>query len=205
MNRIVQIEEPDTLLIKVDRAASSTNSMLSLIEWLSGDECHALDEPGLISTLGRRLRALGLPIDRLTLHLMTLHPELIGRTLAWGPGDPVEIHDREHGARQIFANSPLRKVMDSREPLVVGPGDSPHGRWQDIDIFAGRGLVQLMISPLCNADGPVSAAAFGTRRAGGFTPAEIQVLERILPALRNICELRGGRSNSVSSIPMSGR
>ncbi|EJL56485.1 family 3 adenylate cyclase [Rhizobium sp. CF122] len=198
MNRIVQMEETETRVMRGDRAAGSTSSLLSLIEWLSGDECHGLDEPGLISALGRRLRVLGLPIDRLTLHFMTLHPELIGRTLAWAPGDPVEIHDREHGARQIFANSPLRKVMDSREPLVVGSGDSAHGRWQDIDVFAGRGLQQLMIAPLCNADGPVSAVAFGTRRAGGFTPAEIQVLERILPALRNTCELRVMRQVELS-------
>nr|WP_244423740.1 adenylate/guanylate cyclase domain-containing protein [Rhizobium sp. CF122] len=192
------MEETETRVMRGDRAAGSTSSLLSLIEWLSGDECHGLDEPGLISALGRRLRVLGLPIDRLTLHFMTLHPELIGRTLAWAPGDPVEIHDREHGARQIFANSPLRKVMDSREPLVVGSGDSAHGRWQDIDVFAGRGLQQLMIAPLCNADGPVSAVAFGTRRAGGFTPAEIQVLERILPALRNTCELRVMRQVELS-------
>ncbi|MBZ9792273.1 adenylate/guanylate cyclase domain-containing protein [Rhizobium sp. 3T7] len=198
MNRIVELEKTETRVMSGDRAAGSASSLLSLIEWVSGDECHALDEPGLISTLGRRLRVLGLPIDRLTLHLMTLHPELIGRTLAWAPGDPVEIHDREHGARQIFANSPLRKVMDSREPLVVWSGDSAHGRWQDIDVFAGRGLQQLMIAPLCNADGPVSAAAFGTRRAGGFTPAEIQVLERILPALRNTCELRVMRQVELS-------
>ncbi|WP_245505526.1 MULTISPECIES: adenylate/guanylate cyclase domain-containing protein [unclassified Rhizobium] len=192
------MEETETRVMRGDRAAGSTGSLLSLIEWLSGDECHAVDEPGLISALGRRLRVLGLPIDRLTLHLMTLHPELIGRTLAWAPGDPVEIHDREHGVRQIFANSPLRKVMDSREPLVVGSGDSAHGRWQDIDVFTGRGLQQLMIAPLCNADGPVSAVAFGTRRAGGFTPAEIQVLERILPALRNTCELRVMRQVELS-------
>jgi adenylate cyclase len=198
MNRIAQMKETDTRVMRPDRQASATSSLLSLIEWLSGDECHALDEPDLIAVLGRRLRALGLPIDRLTLHLMTLHPELIGRTLAWAPGDPIEIHDRDHGARQIFANSPLRKVMDSREPLVVGPGDGMHGRWQDIDIFAGRGLVQLMIAPLCNADGPVSAAAFGTRRPGGFSPADIQALERILPALRNTCELRVMRQVELS-------
>ncbi|MBB3316918.1 adenylate cyclase [Rhizobium sp. BK176] len=198
MNRIAQIDEAENRMAKADRMAGSTNSLLSLIEWISGDECHALDEPGLISGLGRRLQALGLPIDRLTLHLMTLHPELIGRTLAWAPGEPVEIHDRNHGMRQTFANSPLRKVMDSREPLVVGPGDSVHGRWQGIDIFAGRGLVQLMIAPLCNADGPVSAVAFGTRRPGGFTAAEIQVIERILPALRNTCELRVMRQVELS-------
>ncbi len=168
----------------------NTTAVLGLIEWLTGDECHALDEVGLVSGLGRRLRALGVPVDRLTLHLMTLHPEYIGRTIAWAPSEPVEIHDREHGTRLAIANTPLQKVFESRELLVVGPSQSPHGRWQHIDVFAGRALVQLMIAPLCNADGPVSAAIFGTKRPGGFTSWEMQVIERIIPALRNTSELR---------------
>lgn len=121
---------------------------------------------------------------------MTLHPEFIGRTIAWAPGEPVEIHDREHGARVAISNTPLRKVMETREPLVVDTRESVHGRWQHIDVFADRGLMQLVIAPLCNVDGPVSAAVFGTMRPGGFTATERQVIERILPALRNTSELR---------------
>ncbi|WP_442966507.1 MULTISPECIES: adenylate/guanylate cyclase domain-containing protein [unclassified Rhizobium] len=176
----------------------NTAATLSLIEWLTGDECHALDEAGLVAGLGRRLRALGLPIDRLTLHLTTLHPEFIGRTFAWAPGEPVEIHDREHGSRLALANTPLMKAQEMREPLVVGPGESPHGRWQHIDIFSGRGLVQLIVAPLCNADGPISCAVFATRRPGGFTSGEHVLIERILPALRNTCELRVLRQCELS-------
>ncbi|UVD57783.1 adenylate/guanylate cyclase domain-containing protein [Rhizobium sp. Pop5] len=183
---------------QIKTSAASTGALLSIIEWLSGDECHSLDEAGLVSGLGRKLQALGLPVDRLTLHLMTLHPEFIGRTIAWAPGEPVEIHDREHGARLAIANTPLRKVMESREQLVVGPGESMHGRWQHIDVFADRGLMQLIMAPLCNIDGPVGVAVFGTRRPAGFTASERQVIERILPALRNTSELRTLRQAELS-------
>ncbi|MEZ2132909.1 MULTISPECIES: adenylate/guanylate cyclase domain-containing protein [unclassified Sinorhizobium] len=180
------------------RRGIDAGAILGLIEWLSSDECHALDEPGLLSCLGRRLQALGLPIDRLTLHLTTLHPEFIGRTVAWAPGEPVEIHDREHGARPAFANSPFRKVMETRELLIVGPGDTGHGSWQNIDVYAGRSLVELLIAPLCNADGAIGAAAFCTRRPGGFADSERQLIERILPSLRNACELRVLRHAELS-------
>ncbi|PDT05391.1 adenylate cyclase [Rhizobium chutanense] len=186
----IHVPDADRFPPRAAGNAVSTGALLSVIEWLSGDECHALDEAGLVSGLGRRLQALGLPVDRLTLHLMTLHPELIGRTIAWAPGEPVEIHDREHGARVAISNTPLRKVMETREPLVVGIGESAHGRWQHIDVFADRGLMQLVIAPLCSVDGPVSAAVFATRRPGGFTAVEQQLIERILPALRNTSELR---------------
>jgi adenylate cyclase len=180
------------------RSGINTAATLNLIEWLTGDECHALDEAGLVAGLGRRLQALGLPVDRLTLHLTTLHPEFIGRTFAWAPGEPVEIHEREHGTRTALANTPLIKAQDMREMLVVGPGESPYGRWQHIDIFNGRRLVQLIVAPLCNADGPISSAVFATRRPAGFTSGEQDLIERILPALRNTCELRVLRQCELS-------
>ena len=198
MTMLYDMPETASLNSRATRASINTAATLSLIEWLTGDECHALDEAGLVSGLGRRLQALGLPVDRLTLHLMTLHPEFIGRTFSWAPGEPIEIHDREHGMRLALANTPLQKALETRELVIAGPGESPYGRWQHIDVFSGRGLVQLVIAPLCNADGPISTAVFGTRRPGGFTSTELQVIERITPALRNTTELRVLRQCELS-------
>ncbi|MGO7367592.1 adenylate/guanylate cyclase domain-containing protein [Rhizobium ruizarguesonis] len=196
MNTIIQ--QPTSRRQRVERGRNvDPGSILSVLEWLSGDECHAIDEAGLIAGLGRRLRQIGLPVDRLTLHLMTLHPEILGRTLAWAPSEPIEIHDREHGMKFAYAANPLRKVMDSREPMIVD-ADDEKWPWQHIDVFKDRGLVQLVIAPLCNVDGPVSAAVFGTKRPGGFSTSEIRVIERILPALRNTCELRVMRQAELS-------
>jgi adenylate cyclase len=178
--------------------AMHANGLLMLIEWLSGDECHAVDDAGLVAALGKKLRALGVPVDRMSLHLTTLHPELVGRTLAWGPGEPIEIHDRDRSEWLLFARSPIGRVMKSREPLVLRETKDDKDRWQHIDIFAGRSLKQLIITPLCNADGPVSVVAFATRNEMGFVPREQQLLERILPALRTACELRVLRQAELS-------
>jgi adenylate cyclase len=99
-------------------------SILAIVEWLSSNECQELDDAGLIAGLGRRLRAAGLPVDRISLHLHTLHPELLGRTLAWAPNEPVEIHDREHGIEvsQAFLDSPVAQVLETGQPLVVHAG-----------------------------------------------------------------------------------
>ena len=87
-----------------------------------------LDEAGMAAGLGQRLRSAGLPLDRLTLSLRGLHPEIIWRTVAWAPNEPVEIHDREYGLVQsvAFLGSPLRQVMETRPKLVVRvQGQSP--------------------------------------------------------------------------------
>ncbi|HVJ43056.1 MAG TPA: adenylate/guanylate cyclase domain-containing protein [Dongiaceae bacterium] len=177
---------------KGDSAPVKTQAVLEIVEWLASNDCHELDDAGLIAGLGLRLRKIGLPVDRLTLHLRTLHPEIFGRTVAWAPNEPVEVRDREHGilSTGAFAGSPLRQVMDTGEAVRVRPaGDIPPA-WTGIDIFQGRHLVEYYIVPLCNTDGPVSAASFCTAACGGFSAFDLATLDRVLPALRNVCELR---------------
>lgn len=167
-------------------------NVLSVIEWLTGDECHEADDAGLVAGLGRRLRAIGLPVDRMVLYLRTLHPEIFGRSIAWSPGEPVEIHDRDHGIQTAaaLAGSPLPRVMATRETAIVRLTGADRPAWTTMDIFRGRNLVEYVFVALSNADGPVSAASFSTARRGGFRPEEREMLARIVPALRNACELR---------------
>jgi adenylate cyclase len=60
---------------------SQSSAVLRIIEWLSGDVCHDCSTAELIEGLGERLQSAGLPLDRLVLHLRTLHPEILGRSL----------------------------------------------------------------------------------------------------------------------------
>ena len=189
MNTLIEKWRP--LVATVDPPLGRS-AIPEVIEWLVGDECHEVDEAGLIAGLGRRLRAAGLPLDRLALHLRTLHPELFGRSVAWAPNEPVEIRDREHAAQAsaTFQGSPLRRVMETREPVTIRLDEANASGWTVFDIFQGRSLVEIVMVPLCNADGSISAASFCTARPGGFTASEHRLLQRIVPALRNACELR---------------
>ena len=60
------------------RVEAKQTSVFEVIRWLSSDACHDLDDADMISGLGRRLQSLGLPIDRVGLHLRTLHPQILG-------------------------------------------------------------------------------------------------------------------------------
>ncbi len=171
------------------------STVARLIDWLVGDESHDLDDAGLASGLGLRLRAAGLPIDRLTLHFKTLHPEILGRSVAWAPNETVEVRERKHGAEYLpgFVESPLRLAMETRKPSTVHLDDSSDPEWLHTDLFDGRGLVEFIFVPLRHGDGLVSAASFATTRPSGFSQLERTTLKRIVPALRNACELRALR------------
>jgi adenylate cyclase len=84
------------------------------ISWLCSDECHELDDAGMIARLGSSVRALGLPIDRIGLHLRPLHPQILARSILW-PGEPVQSIDRE--------SNPLIHVRETREWVVQDSDD----------------------------------------------------------------------------------
>jgi len=167
-----------------------THEFFDIIEWLSGDECHDLAEAGLASGLGRRLRAAGLPVDRLVLHLRMLHSELVGRAVTWAPDGGVSVYHRRHGYldSEMFAGSPVRRVMEAGKPEVVHYSDNGNAAWMHSDVFQGRQLVECFIVSLGNREGS-SAVSFCTASPRGFSAAERAFLKRIVPALRNVCEL----------------
>jgi len=78
-------------------AVAMDDNALEIIEWLPSDECHELDEAGLIDGLGTKLSKAGMPLHRMVFHLRALHPTVMGRSIAWAPGEAVAFLDIEHG------------------------------------------------------------------------------------------------------------
>jgi adenylate cyclase len=97
-----------------------------------------------------------------------------------------------------FANGLLQQISERREPFVVHLDEFDRPDWAEIDVFKDRNLVEFVFIPLRNADGVVASAAFCTQRNRGFTSAERAALERIVPALRNACELRVVRTTALA-------
>jgi adenylate cyclase len=162
-----------------------------IIEWLASDECHELDEARLIDGLGAKLSKAGMPLHRMVFHLRALHPTVMGRSIAWAPGEAVAFLDIEHGEEESsrIQKSPILHAVSTRNWLLLAMDDE---RWSPHDIFLRRGLTELIIAPMIHgaAAEAVSAVTFGTRRPTGFSPDEQAFLRRILPTLRSAVELK---------------
>jgi adenylate cyclase len=168
-----------------------TAAISATIEWLAGDACHTLDEAALAAELGRRLRSAGLPLDHLGLYLRTLHPEILGHTVGWAPGEPVQVYRRPHDIVRsaAYLSNPVVRVLETQTPLVLRVDPQRDALWTQNDLFKGRPLVELVFLPLRTPDALPSAVSFATTRSTGFTAAERAAFDRIAPALRNACEL----------------
>jgi adenylate cyclase len=173
-----------------DANSSVPPDACDLIDWLSGDECHELDLLGLTSGFGLRLRTAGIPLDRMALHMRTLHPLVRGGTIAWAPDEPVRLFQIQHDAnRSALIANPLYHVVTTQEWVTLRLDDRST-KWETPDVFQDLNLIELLIAPLLNASPLASAATFATRQATGFSTSQRALLRSVVPALRNASELK---------------
>jgi adenylate cyclase len=161
-----------------------------VIRWLCSDACHDLNDADVISGLGRRLQSLGLPIDRLGLHLRTLHPQILARSIIWSPDEPVQIINREAIAGPLPGNlnNPLSRVRQTHEWVIEHSDSDALLQW--FDVYSGHQVRGFAAAPLVMSRGPAGVAVFATSSPQKFTSAVIEVLSAIVPALRGVCEIR---------------
>jgi len=178
------------------RSTVNAAAVQNLQAWLSGEDVVDADEARLAAELGRRLRGAGLPVDRLALHMGTLHPEVPGRAICWRPSAPVEIYDAEHGVETDVGREPIRLALQCGEAVLVlagvGRAAGPPASLGGLDERADQ-----VVLPLAAADGPLSVVWLATERPGGFVGAELRVLGDLAPRLRTIFELRALRSTEL--------
>lgn len=163
-----------------------------VIEWLNSGEADGLDHASLLSALGSRLRRAGLMVDRLVLHLGTLHPEVFDRTLAWAPGEPVEVYEQDHSATVSagFAESPFREAAISGSKLVVRVADAKFAEALRTGVLGGRGLLELVAVSLSGLGGLPVIASFCTRRATFFSAADHRLIDSVQAALQDALQRR---------------
>ncbi len=175
-----------------------TNSdprFLPLVQTLTDLGQTAADVPDLVEGYNNKLRGLGLPLDRATLHLSTLHSEWIGIGCIWEPNREIEERHYGFGTRTdpIYLNSPIRIVEESEEPMELWPQrpDQP-----DVNILSDlkcEGFTHYLVYPIFLSDGSVNATTFATRAEGGFDPRDQALIEALLPLYTRVVEIKSLR------------
>ena len=99
-------------------------SIAPVIDWLMHKGRHLATREEVVSGICERLRAAGLPIDRVAFFFFTLHPQYAGVALYWD-GHKVTLNRGEHGFRstQQYLTSPAvqRQLMGAGIGLPANP------------------------------------------------------------------------------------
>ena len=134
-----------------------------------------------------RLVAAGQPIERATLNMSTLHPQLLGITGNWrgdlGFCDEVQVnaHIRE---TTDYLTSPLRPIIEEGRSVRLNPQD-PEARsaYPIMRTLAAGGFTEYWGFALKRDERQYMLMTLATRQAGGFSSGTIEAVEALRPAL----------------------
>ena len=148
----------------------------------------------LLDLYVRRLIDAGLPVDRATLHIQQLHPQLGARTVLWEreAGGAVET-GLDHRVRHApaFLASPVKRMYDGC-PAIRRHLEAPDCP-MDFPILSDlreKGVTDYTMRPIAFSSGGVNALSLATIRPGGFADQSIALVDATLPAFGAVLELR---------------
>ena len=133
----------------------------------------------LFEELAWRLAAASLPVDRLSLHIGTLHPQIIGFGWNWSRDDGLcdEIKVGEGALdSDAYRLSPLARCIEHGERFRADPRDAAlQARFPFLAELAGHGFTEYAALPL-GGDGYHNVMTVATKAPGGVTEADLQAL-----------------------------
>ena len=147
-------------------------------------------EPGLLElfqSFAWRPVVAGLPLERASLHVGTLHPQLFGYAWNWNVDDGF--CDEVKVVEAVLATDAYRK-----NPLfgVIERGERFRARLEERDgkelspllaELAGQGITEYAALPLSAGGAYHNAATVATRRNGGFADQQFEEIENLLRLL----------------------
>ena len=137
-----------------------------------------------------RLNELGAPLWRVSLSLLTKHPEVLWRTIQWRESDGIKIIDRRYETLQepFFTDSPVALLMRGAPDIRVRLANEASRFPICIDL-ARQGGTDYYAQALRFTNGQTSYVSWATRDPGGFKVELLQVLRAIGPSLARRIEI----------------
>lgn len=154
-------------------------------DWLLGAALNGEDLMLLFEEFLWRLIAGGLPLDRASLHVGTLHPQLYGFAWNWEREDSlcdeVKVHEKMLSS-DAYQKNPLFRVIEHGE-IFRARCDDPEtaARYPLTRELADKGYTDYVSQPLRAGGRYHNAMTIATKTPGGFTEDQLQLVEEILP------------------------
>ncbi len=170
-------------------------SAAGVSDWLIRQGRFLASNNELFAEFCERVLAAGIPVDRGSLHLRALHPQYRGVSRTWKPGEQLRERFMDHGIEKtaMYIESPVRAVTEAQKLLQWRLDSDDALPYSLLEEMRDEGYVHYVIAPFVYAEGLVNAIAWATRRPGGFSEADLNFLDEVLPALSVTVEIKALR------------
>src|SRR5688572_10602522 len=174
----------------------------ALASWLVNEGWKGASSAELAAQFLGSLREAGVPVDRSTIIMPTLHPQIFATVLVWRADTPgirtvYEQHDILEQPR--FADSPFA-------PIIRGAG-GVRRRLEEPDCeldfpvvrdLKSEGATDYVAMPFRFADGQINVISMTSFARGGFSTAHLGQIYEVLPALARLFEVHAQRRTATA-------
>jgi adenylate cyclase len=186
---------------KQPKRRSPSLDISAVAAWLVDGARSASRSEDVLTELCVRLSECGVPLWRVAVFVNTLHPDIMARRFLWRPGQAASVSEASFAMAtdQDFVSSPVASIRSTGESIRRRVADPDC--LMDFAFLAelrAEGVSDYLAIPLRFTNGEIHAATFTTRRAGGFSAAQIEALERIVPPLARVAEVRALRRTAIN-------
>ncbi|HSA90190.1 MAG TPA: DUF427 domain-containing protein [Burkholderiales bacterium] len=173
-----------------------------LASWLVNEGWQAGSSAELAERFLKSLREAGVPVDRSTVIMPTLHPQIFATVLVWRADTPgirtvFEPHDILHQPK--FADSPFAPIIRGAGGVrrrIEDPGcalDFPVVR-----DLKGEGATDYAAMPFRFSDGQINVMSMTSFARGGFSSVHLGRLYEVLPLLGRLFEVHAARRTATA-------
>ena len=153
--------------------------------WLTAGALDHDDLLGLFQAFTWRMVGAGLPVDRTSLHVGTLHPQVYGYAWNWTRAqatcDEVRV-DASALQTDAYRRNPLSRVIDRGETVRISlpAGEGTAAASPLMVELAAKGFTEYIALPLRTGGALHNAATLATQQPGGFSADQLASLQNLL-------------------------
>lgn len=176
----------------------SSSNIAELNAWLIGAALPTDDLKAFVDTVGRRLCAAGVPLDRIVTGFQTRHPELRVVAVRWSlhRGAHLISMNHEEFQRETHERSPFGDLWEFMLPeircqLIEGQSTP----YPIVERMRGDGITDYLALRLLNQ----ACISYATCMSGGFSAVHLEVLRRTSPLVALQMD-RASRQHALNSL-----
>ena len=166
-------------------------SLRKISDWIIDGARSAATPSQMMAECSERLVQAGLPLWRVGVFVRTLHPEIIGWSFIWKPGEEVHVGtvDFNFRATPEFKFSPLAVVFRDGVEVRADPRGPDSERFPILVDLRAEGVTDYLALPLMFMDRAVHASSWTTKQPGGFTDKQLDAIRSLMAPLARYTEI----------------
>ncbi len=166
--------------------AQQFGDQYQLVNWLLTGARRITDGKVFLSALADRLSLHGIEVSRLVSGVPILHPQVYSYSARWdrGKGASERFFRLTAETFTILEHSPVKTVYEGGGSVRCDPTAPPReGEFNILADLRREGMTDYIALSIPFSDGTAKLLAVATQKPGGFSDAQIELLEALTPAI----------------------